>query len=77
VVSGSLHYDHRLEIPLLPEDSSCSLTPKLSGAAPQHYKHFIHRASAQTHVRQYGQASHRATSNTLSMEDAAETTRTM
>ena len=31
------------------------LTPKLSGAAPQRYRHFIHGASAQTHVRQHQQ----------------------
>ena len=29
------------------------LTPKLSGAAPQHDWHFIHGASAQTYVRHH------------------------
>ncbi len=29
------------------------LTPMLSGAAPQHYVHFIHGASARTHVRRH------------------------
>ena len=59
MVSGSLHYDHRLEIPLLPEDSSCSLTKVVERPRAVHDPvrdgdrswHFIHVRSAPTIVR--------------------------